>query len=174
MADAVPPAQTAGVPGRARSDVAMGTLAGIARHRVPKGAMETLDQVAVTLSGGLDGDFRGTIKPGGRGQRQVTLIERADWDAATAEIGRTIPWFERRANLLIEGLDLPKIPGTKLRIGPDVVLSITRETDPCSRMDALAPGLQAALRPDWRGGACTHVVVGGMIRVGDPVALIEE
>jgi MOSC domain-containing protein YiiM len=129
--------------------------------------METVDHVEVTLDGGIHGDFRGTIKPGGKGKRQVTLLERGDWDAAMAEVGHSIPWYERRSNLLIDGLDLPQVPGTKLRIGTDVVLTITRETDPCERMEALAEGLNAALLPFWRGGACSRVLAGGIIRVGD-------
>ena len=148
---------------------ATGVLAGIARHGRPKGPMETVDHVEVTPDGGIHGDFRGTIKPGGKGRRQVTLIERADWDAAMEEVGHSLPWFERRSNLLVEGLDLPQRAGTKVRIGDYVVLTITRETDPCERMEALAPGLKAALLPDWRGGACSRVLVGGIIRVGDSI-----
>ncbi|MDX5985014.1 MOSC domain-containing protein [Sphingomonas echinoides] len=152
----------------------MGVLAGIARHGRPKGPMETLAQVDVTLEGGLHGDFRGVIKPGGRGRRQVTLLERGDWEAAMAEVGHSLPWFERRANLLVEGLDLPQIAGTRLLIGETVTLMITRETDPCERMEALAPGLKAALLPYWRGGACARVQVGGTIRVGDTIMVLEE
>ncbi|WP_353204946.1 MOSC domain-containing protein [Sphingomonas sp.] len=133
--------------------------------------METLDQVAVSVEGGLHGDFRGVVKPGGKGRRQVTLLEAGDWAAAMAEIGHSIAWFERRANLLVEELDLPQIAGTKLRIGAEVLLEITRETDPCERMEALAPGLRAALLVDWRGGACSRVLVGGMIRVGDTIRI---
>jgi len=136
--------------------------------------METVDEVDVTLEGGLHGDFRGTVKPGGKGRRQVTLLERGDWEAAIAEVGHRLPWQERRANLLVEDLDLPQVPGTRLRIGDTVELEITRETDPCERMDALAPGLRAALTPDWRGGACSRVVVGGTIRVGDTIIVLEE
>ncbi|RZM25418.1 MAG: MOSC domain-containing protein [Sphingomonas sp.] len=152
----------------------MGTLAGIARHGRPKGPMETIDHVEVTLEGGLHGDFRGANKPGGRGRRQVTLLERGDWDAALAEVGHSLPWQERRANLLVDGLDLPQVAGARVRIGDTVELMITRETDPCERMDALAPGLRAALTPDWRGGACSRVVVGGTIRVGDTIIVLEE
>jgi MOSC domain-containing protein YiiM len=36
-------------------------------------------------------------------------------------------------------------------------------------MDEAAPGLQAALGPDWRGGVFTQVLTGGVIRVGDHV-----
>jgi MOSC domain-containing protein YiiM len=149
----------------------IGTLAGIARHARPKGPMEVLSHVRVSVEGGLDGDFRGAVKPGGRGRRQVTLIERIDWDAAMAEVGHALPWQERRANLLVEGFDLPQVPGTRLRIGADVLLEITRETDPCSRMDALVEGLKTALLPDWRGGACSRVLAGGIIAVGDSIRI---
>jgi MOSC domain-containing protein YiiM len=40
-------------------------------------------------------------------------------------------------------------------------------------MEALVPGLKAALMPDWRGGICTKVIAGGHIAVGD-VIRIEE
>ena len=135
--------------------------------------MEVIDHVAVTIDGGIHGDFRGAIKPGGSGKRQVTLIERGDWDAAMHEVGHAIPWQERRANLLVEGFDLPQVAGVRLRIGTDVVLEITRETDPCERMEALAEGLKAALTSDWRGGACTRVKVGGAIAVGDEIRIEE-
>ena len=132
--------------------------------------METLDLVQVSIEAGLAGDFRGAVKPGGRGRRQVSLLERGDWDAAMAETGHSLPWQERRANLLVDGLDLPRVPGTRLRIG-DVVLEITQECDPCSRMETLARGLKAALTPDWRGGALARVIAGGRITVGDMIAV---
>jgi MOSC domain-containing protein YiiM len=150
-----------------------GAIVGIARHAVPKGAMEVIDSVAITIEGGLDGDFRGRLKPGGRGRRQVTLMERGDWIAALAEIDRSIPWQERRVNLLVDGFDLPKATGTLIRIGAEVVLAITTECDPCYRMDAIAPGLQAALSTDWRGGACTRVRQGGRIAIGDQIRIEE-
>ncbi|WP_267393299.1 MULTISPECIES: MOSC domain-containing protein [unclassified Sphingomonas] len=148
-----------------------GILAGIARHAFPKAPMEVVDHVNVSVEAGLEGDFRGAVKPGGRGRRQVSLVERGDWEAAMAAVGHSLPWQERRANLLVDGLDLPQIPGTRLRIGT-VVLEITQECDPCSRMETLAAGLKAALTPDWRGGVLARVIEGGAIAVGD-VILVE-
>jgi MOSC domain-containing protein YiiM len=145
-----------------------GILAGIARHAFPKAPMEVVDHVNVSVEAGLEGDFRGAVKPGGRGRRQVSLVERGDWDAAMAAVGHSLPWQERRANLLVDGLDLPQIPGTRLRIGT-VVLEITQECDPCSRMETLAAGLKAALTPDWRGGVLARVIEGGAIAVGDAI-----
>jgi len=150
---------------------APGTLAGIARHRARRAAMEAIDTAEVTLAGGIVGDFRGRMR-GKPYKRQVTLIERGDWTAALAEVGREIDWIERRANLLVDGLDLPQVPGSLLRIGADVMLEIMCETDPCRRMDDLAEGLEAAMLPDWRGGACARVVREGTIRIGDTIEVV--
>lgn len=147
-----------------------GILMGIARHPRSRGAIELVDRVAVTVDGGIQGDFRGAMR-GKPHKRQVTLIERGDWAAAMAEVGHTIDWHERRANLLTDGIDLPQTPGTRLRLGPDVVLEITRECDPCDRMEALAEGLRAALTPDWRGGVCAMVIHGGEITAGDEIRI---
>lgn len=151
----------------------MGVLVGIARHAFPKAPMELLEAVDVTVDGGLHGDFRGAVKPGGRGKRQVTLMERGDWDAAMAELGHAIPWQERRVNLLLDGIDIPQRPGARLRIGA-IELEITVECDPCSRMETIATGLKAALTPDWRGGACSRVRTGGRIAIGDRVTLLDH
>lgn len=150
-----------------------GILLGIARHARSKAPMEVLDAADVTLEGGVAGDFRGGMR-GRPYKRQVTLIERIDWSAATAAIGRTIDWQERRANLMVDGVDLPQVPGARIRIGRDVVLEITGEDDPCARMEAIAPGLEAALTPDWRGGACAKVIQGGRIAVGDEIRIEEQ
>ena len=115
-------------------------------------------------------DFRGAVKPGGRGRRQVSLIERTDWNAAMAVVGTDHHWSVRRANLLVDGFDLPQLPGTRLRIGT-VLLEITQECDPCSRMEEIEPGLKAALTPDWRGGALARVIEGGIIAVGDTIGV---
>jgi len=147
-----------------------GTLAGIARHARPRGRMEVIERVRVTVEAGLDGDFRGAVKPGGKARRQVSLIERSDWDAAMAALGTDHHWSARRANLLVDGFDLPQAAGSRVRIGA-VLLEITQECDPCSRMEEIEPGLKAALTPDWRGGALARVIEGGEIAVGDAIGV---
>lgn len=150
----------------------MGRIAGIARHAFSKAPMETIDRARVTLEGGVAGDFRGGMK-GKPHKRQVSLMEAGDWATAMHLVGHNIPWEQRRANLLVEGLDLPQVAGTRLRIGADVLLEVTVETDPCERMNALAEGLRAALTPDWRGGICTMVIAPGEIAVGDEIRIEE-
>jgi MOSC domain-containing protein YiiM len=149
----------------------MGRLAGIARHDRPLGPMEVLDRAQLVEGQGVAGDFRGTRKSGSTGQNGVVLIEASDWAAAASECGADVPWFERRGNLLIEGLDLPQLPGARLRIGSGVLLEITQECAPCERMEALHPGLREALTPDWRAGARARVLRGGEVAVGDEIRI---
>jgi MOSC domain-containing protein YiiM len=149
----------------------MGRLTGIARHDRPLGPMEVLDRAQLVEGQGVAGDFRGTRKSGSTGQNGVVLIEASDWAAAASECGADVPWFERRGNLLIEGLDLPQLPGARLRIGSGVLLEITQECAPCERMEALHPGLREALTPDWRAGARARVLRGGEVAVGDEIRI---
>lgn len=147
-----------------------GVVAGIARHARPRAPMEEIDRASMSPDLGIAGDCKGRFKPGGRNRRQVTLIERSDWNAAMAELGASHRWSARRANILVDNLDLPQKEGTVLRIG-DVRLMVMVECNPCQRMDELEPGLQAALTPDWRGGVCTRILSGGTIAVGDTIEI---
>jgi MOSC domain-containing protein YiiM len=149
----------------------MGRIAGIARHDRPLGPMEVLDRAELVEGQGIAGDFRGTRKAGSTGQNGVVLIEAGDWAAATAECGADVPWHERRGNLLVDGLDLPQVPGAKLRIGREALVEITQECAPCERMEALHPGLRSALEPDWRAGARARVLRGGEVTVGDEIRI---
>lgn len=156
---------------------AVGRLGGIARHGKPRGPVETLGRVAVTREEGVHGDFRGAVKPGRSGRRQVSLIEADGWAAAVADLGLSEavapPWHARRANLLVEGLQLPRESGKVIAIGVSLRIEVSQECDPCSRMEEVAPGLKAALTPDWRGGVLGRVLSDGEIAVGDEVRIEE-
>ncbi|KQX21644.1 MULTISPECIES: MOSC domain-containing protein [unclassified Sphingomonas] len=145
-----------------------GRLIGIARKNRPHAPMDVLDHVEIGLDTGVYGDHRGAIRPGKSNRRQVTILTAEDWMAAIADLGRPVSWEQRRANLLVEGVILPREEGARLRIG-GATLEITGECDPCRRMDAVADGLQSALRPDWRGGRNARVIEGGAIALGDRV-----
>ena len=144
-----------------------GKLIGIARKAKFRAPMEEVDTVGVSVELGLDGDKRGQLK-----KRQVSILAKEDWEAALAELGPDVdlPWTTRRANLLVEGVDLPQTKGTQLRIG-SVLFEVSRETDPCEMMDAAYPGLQKALAPDWRGGILCRVLEPGDLKIGDAVVL---
>ncbi|MCF6325629.1 MAG: MOSC domain-containing protein [Gammaproteobacteria bacterium] len=144
----------------------MGHLLGIAIRHKKRGEMQELASAHVTATSGVADDFRG--KPG---NRQVTVLSIEDWQSACKEINQTLPWSTRRANLYIEGIDLYNTAGQHLHIG-QLVLLITRETDPCKRMQEAHEGLFEALAKQWRGGACCRVIQEGEIATGSQVELI--
>lgn len=146
----------------------MGRLLGIAIRSRKRAEMQLLDSARVSLAKGVDDDFRG--KPS---QRQVTVLARESWEAACSEARCDLPWHSRRANLLVEGLNLAQSQGKVLKIG-DVRLRITMETDPCERMAELSANLKRALALDWRGGVCCQVITEGSITVDSLVELLDN
>jgi MOSC domain-containing protein YiiM len=149
----------------------IGHLAGIARHDRPRGPMQVIDRVQVTCEEGLRGDFRSAIKPGRRNWRQISLLEAGSWAEAMAELGANVAWQERRANLLVAGVKLPRRTGAVIAIGATLRIETTGECDPCSRMEEIVPGLKAALLPFWRGGVLGRVLADGVIAVGDEIRI---
>ena len=142
-----------------------GRLVAIARRAAKRAPMLEAESGEITLESGLVGDSRGAP-----GRRQVTVLDAAAWRAVCEELGCELPWTHRRANLLVEGVDLEDSAGCRLKVG-DVLLEITCETTPCERMDEQQAGLGRALEPSWRGGVCCRVLRGGAVRPGDPVAM---
>lgn len=142
-----------------------GRLLGIATRAKSRAPMQLHQQIALGLDSGLEGDSRGRTRG-----RNVTVLARESWDAASSELGASLPWHTRRANLLLEGVELRESAAALLRIGT-VVLRVTGECHPCARMDEASAGLRRALTPGWRAGVECSVVTPGTIRVGDPVEL---
>jgi MOSC domain-containing protein YiiM len=102
------------------------------------------------------------------GKRQVTLMDLERWNELIDRTGGDRETSARRANLVLDSFDLFDSRGRTLRIG-STRLRIVGETRPCERMDETAPGLQAAMRERWGGGAFAEVIDGGEIAVGDEV-----
>ena len=107
------------------------------------------------------------------GWRQVTIIARRRWDGVNETMADDIDPAVRRANMLVEGIDLDNTRGRTLRIGSCRLL-IRGETRPCEHMDAARPGLRGALDPAWAGGAFAEVLDDGDIAVGDTVSWERE
>ncbi len=143
----------------------LGTLQGIAIREASRAPMKEQQQVEVAMRHGIVQDYYGT------GQRHVTLLDLGQWQEVLAELGIELPWYTRRANLLIAGIDLPATVGRRLQIGA-CRFGIGGETTPCQRMDELHPGLRQILTPGMRGGVWGQVLQGGPLRVGDSVQVL--
>ena len=141
-------------------------LKGIARRAYKRAAMESLSYSTVTQAAGVTGDSRG--KPS---KRQVTVLSETSWQAIEVQHGKPIDWLVRRANLLVSGILFHEDDiGSTLSIG-QAVLEITKECDPCYRMDEQIQGLQDLLKPAFTAGVCCKVIHDGHINVGDKVIL---
>ena len=108
-----------------------------------------------------------------RGKRQVTLLDLERWHQLMDKAGGDLDTSARRANLVIDGLDLFDAKGKTLHIGKTRLL-IGGEVRPCEQMDEALPGLQKAMRERWGGGAFAEVIEGGEIAVGDPVSWVAQ
>ncbi len=149
-----------------------GVLTGIAIKGTACAPMESLSEADVTLEAGIIGDYRGAKS--GKRERQVTVLSEEQWQDVCTEVGILLPWQARRANLLVRGIKfVPEHVGMELHFAPNIVLEITGETAPCSRMDEAKEGLMSALTPEWRGGVNCRVIKGGKIETGLPVFLQE-
>ena len=136
-------------------------LIGIALRNKRRGQMYQIDTAAIGLKFGVKGDYRGRAGP-----RQVTILSQESWNDACGQLNIDLPWTIRRANLLVTGKRFSSEDvGRIISIGK-VELRITRETNPCHRMEDARAGLREALDIDWRGGVCCRVEQEGIIRIG--------
>lgn len=132
--------------------------------RAPKkrAPMEELTEAQAVEDVGLEGCAH--ARPGGK--RQVLLMDQETLQHFGLEPGIV------RENVTTEGLDVNGLgAGQRLRIG-DVELQVSLVCDPCQQIEALRPGLQAAMQGK-RGMLC-KVVRGGRIRRGDEIVPMEK
>ena len=146
----------------------MAKLIGIAIRQKKRAPMQTRESAFISVDKGVDNDHRG--KPS---KRQVTVMSQKAWQEANSVLSTNLLWTMRRANLLVDELELINTVGKTITIG-NVVLLVTQETDPCKRMEEAAKGLFDALAPDWRGGVCCRVISEGEITLGDDVMLTDD
>ncbi|MCA0432335.1 MAG: MOSC domain-containing protein [Proteobacteria bacterium] len=150
----------------------IGRITGLARRPVSRAPMEELQSGLLTIDKGLFGDCKGSKFP----ERQITIMSAEDWQAAMNELSGPagtpeLPWTARRANVLVEGIRLPRGIGSVVALG-NCMLKVTEETYPCSRMNEVHPGLLSALAQEWRGGITCKVLTGGPVALGLPVRIV--
>lgn len=124
--------------------------------------MEELREALAVEDVGLEGCAHG--RP--HGKRQVLLMDRETLDAF-----ELIPGIVR-GNVTTEGIDVNALAlGQRLQIG-EVELQVSAACDPCEQIEALRPGLQAAMQ--GRRGMLCKVVRGGLLKSGDEIVVMEE
>lgn len=145
----------------------MGKIEAIWIKRAKRGPMDPVDLAQLITGQGLVGN----ANQGGR--RQVSFLDVDRWEHLMVEMEAAINPSQRRANILVRGLDLAKSRKRILCIG-DCQIRIFCEIKPCRLMDEVWPGLKSALYPNWGGGAGGEVIAGGVINVGDEISWKED
>jgi MOSC domain-containing protein YiiM len=143
-------------------------------HIAPKAedAMRSVKVVRAIPGKGLEGDryFRasGTYSDRPGPGREITLIESEAIEAMARDNELAIAPGEARRNVVTRGAPLNHLVGREFRVG-GVRLRGIRLCEPCSHLEGLTRrGVLAGLI--HRGGLRAQILVGGEIRVGDPIA----
>ncbi|WP_018621999.1 MOSC domain-containing protein [Spirosoma luteum] len=128
--------------------------------------VQIVETITVSEKKGIVGDHYS----GQSGNRHVTLIQAEHIPAIAALASRdTLDPALLRRNIVVSGLNLLALKDKQIQLG-DVVLQITGQCHPCSKMEtALGPGGYNAMR--GHGGMTAKVINGGVIRVGDAVSV---
>ena len=135
-----------------------GTIVALHIARVKETPSAPVRQATAISAQGLEGDR--SCKAGN--PRQVLVMDRETLDELGLRPGQI------KENITTTGLDLSQAKeGQVFFIGEQVTLEIVGHCNPCGKMDAIRPGLQARLK--GRRGMLAMVINGGPIKVGDPI-----
>ena len=125
--------------------------------------MDQVDKIELITGQGIVGD-RHLRTDGTRSKRQILLMDIE----TLIEFG--LSERDIKENITVQGIDFSLIrSGNIVRIGKDVVLEITGDCEPCSRMDELRSGLKNAI--DGRRGMLAYVKSGGTISSVDSITV---
>jgi MOSC domain-containing protein YiiM len=133
--------------------------------------MRALAEARLEAGMGIDGDRyatrRGTYSSNHHIDRQVTLIEAETLEALARDHLVELAPFEHRRNLTTRGVPLNHLVGGYFRVG-GCVLYGGRLNVPCRYLEDLVG--KKVFKPLLnRSGLNCRIVVGGVIRAGDPI-----
>ena len=144
-----------------------GTVLALALRPIKSTAMALCDTLTLSPDEGVIGDH-GTSQ-----RRQVTILDIASWNAACGEVDTSLPWTSRRANILVEDIDLQSLAGQTIRIGT-ALAKVMGEVVPCHVMDTAHPGLKDAMKSEWRGGVFAQIIQTGSVTIDDKITLFHS
>jgi len=125
---------------------------------------------------GLVGDQQRNLEAHGGPERAVCLYSLENIESLQAEGHPVFPGAQGE-NLTLTGIDWNLCtPGSRLRVGSQVLLEITRYTQPCNNLRPYFitqdySRVAQSQHPGWSRVYC-RVLQGGVIRVSDPVFLL--
>ncbi len=136
-----------------------------------------IDEAHVTAHG-ISGDRQRDLRVHG-GPRRALCLYSLDLIEALAEQGHPIEAGSAGENVTVSGIPWGRmLPGSRLRLGEDVLIEITEYTAPCSNVawcffDGDFNRMNHRVLPGW-SRVYAKVLSEGVLHPGDPIELIEE
>ena len=125
------------------------------------------DEVMLQENWGIEGDAHADIW-----HRQVSLLAEESIDKMRAK-GLNVSEGSFAENLTTRGIDLLALPlGARVTVGSQVVLEITQHGKICHERCAIYRQAGDCVMP--REGIFARVIVGGPVRAGDVIGLLED
>jgi hypothetical protein len=154
-----------------------GTIASLHLHpAVSGGAMTDVKSMTLVPGKGIFGNVRYydiRNRQGKANKNHVSLFEREQIAQHATDVGlKEIAPGVVLSNVETKDIDLLNLVGFDVQIGATAILRFYKGRVPCARMDAIALGLAKAMR--HRQGVIAEVIVGGDIKIGDKIFIVEE
>lgn len=129
--------------------------------------MRSVDSIEVEAGTGIVGDrYHGTR------HRHLTVQSLEEIARAESEIARPIDAVLTRRNVTVSHGELPRTPGTRLRLG-GVELEVVRDCAPCKLLeDDLGRNAKLALHK--RAGVVCRALGSGTVTLGDALVISES
>lgn len=125
------------------------------------------DELTLIANHGIEGDWKAGRNP----KRQLNLMSFEMQETLRAEGFKTNPG-ELGEQITLSGIDVDQLErGTRLQLGDSAIIEIHASRTPCEWF-GLIQGKDHNLVEN-RVGKMASVIVGGKIRVGDPVLILE-
>jgi MOSC domain-containing protein YiiM len=101
----------------------------------------------------------------------VTLIAREPFDALKVDRGVTLEPSVLRRNLVTKGIDLESLIGKEFQVGDQAVFRGRKAWPPCAHIVKFSGRKEIFQYLARHSGIGVDVVIGGTIRVGDPIVV---
>jgi MOSC domain-containing protein YiiM len=140
------------------------------------GVPKTAVPAARVTESGVEGDRRTNLRYHGGPERTVCLFSMERIRALQGE-GHTIAPGAAGENLTVEGIDWDAVtPRSRMLLGHDVALEVTRYTSPCTKIrtlfqDGAYERISQKRHTGW-SRVDAHVLVPGTVRAGDRVCVL--
>jgi MOSC domain-containing protein YiiM len=126
------------------------------------------DSANLVVGHGIEGDRKAGHNP----RRQINIMSYETLEDLRAEGFKTDPG-EMGEQLIVRGLDVMALePGTQIQLGDEAVIELTKKRTGCSWFEQIQ-GMSREGAAD-RMGMLAMVVQSGVIRVGDPVTVLQD